>query len=138
MSSAALDLHALAHGQGISEFGAILGDVLRGVPGAIAAVLCDEAGDPIDFVYRSESLASIDVQLSGSQIVQTAAALSRGHWAKALNLRYFVIESRQGALVVAHLGQGYVLTLRLSAQRLLPRALLHFEAALEEIRSLLL
>lgn len=145
MKQGALDVHALGsfpdqgadQGQGISEFGTILSALIRNVPGAVGAVLCDEEGDAIDFIYRANRLDRIDIQLSGSQIVQVANSMDRGRWAKTLKLQYIVIESRDGAQLIAPLGQGYVLSLRLGTKRTMPRAQLHFEAACLDILALL-
>lgn len=99
-----------------TEFGAVLQPMVETTPGAIAAVLCDEQGDAIDFVHDPTEIEDVDVQLLGAQIGQTVLALERIYRRHQLDRPSLLVESAQHGLLACSLRDHYILALLLESR----------------------
>lgn len=96
-----------------TEFGAILVRMVAASPGAIAAVLTDDDGDPIDFAYDPVQTNEFDVQLMGAQFSQPVLQLHRSAQRHRLHHPSVLIETNQQKLFVATAAQTYTVVLQL-------------------------
>ena len=113
--------------EGVSEFGRMLAQLVRRVPGALGAVLSDDLGDAVDFAYRPNGLSEVDIQLCGAQIGQFIERLARGSWAREHPIEHVLVECDRGSLLFGRVTPGYIVSLRLDRSANLGLARRHFQ-----------
>ncbi len=91
-----------------SEFGQVI-ENLMDVVGAKGAVLVDDDGYAIDYVYDPQQLEAIDIEITGAQIGQTVLLTQRSAARWDLGTPTIVLETRQVLLVAGPVSQHYVL-----------------------------
>jgi len=119
-----------------SEFGRVI-ENLMDVPGSLGAVLVDDDGYAIDYVYDPELLDAIDVQLVGAQVGQivlrTLASASKFDVGTPLVL----LEGHNRNLMSGPVGEFYVLAFILDRDANVAQAFDHFEAVRSTVEHLL-
>jgi hypothetical protein len=120
-----------------TDFGNALADLVISVPGAIAAVLCDQTGESIDFAHDPRAIAELDVQIAGAQVIQTVMRVDQGARRLGLGDVDVLVEAPHGALLAMPLQRDYALVLLLEPHANVARALAAFPAARERITALL-
>ena len=106
-----------------TEFGAILETIVRGVPGATAAVLSDDEGEAIDFAHRPDEVEALDVQLLGAQIGQAMLRTETTGERHDLRAPLVLVEAAVGAFVATTIHHEYILALLLRRRANVARAL---------------
>lgn len=119
-----------------SDFGRVI-ENLMDVTGARGAVLVDDDGYAIDYVYDPEQLTALDIQLIGAQVEQAARHMQRSAIKHDLGTAVAVVEGTAGSLLVGPVGGHYVLTFVLAHGADLGKALPHYEAVRSTIEHLL-
>lgn len=119
-----------------SEFGRVI-ENLMDVPGAMGAVLVDDDGYAIDYVYDSDVLAAIDVQLVGAQVGQSVMRTSQSAAKLDVGTPLVLVESHTGSLMAGPVGQHYVLAFLMRRRANVAQALDRFAAVRSTIEHLL-
>lgn len=120
-----------------TEFGVVLADLVTQVPGALAAVLSDRMGDPIDFAHDPGRISALDVQLVGAQLCLPLLRLHHTAEARRLRRPAVVVEARKNALVAAIVAEEYVLAFVLTRPANLALAMIAFASSRETLDGLL-
>lgn len=123
--------------EGVSEFGSLLAKLVAAVPGAEAAVISDQRGDAVDFAHIPTRTSALDVQLVGAQIGQTMQRIRVGSIVHGLGHPVVVVECSDAKLIAAPLDGDYLLTLALSENASLARALAEVTEVRPPLRALL-
>lgn len=119
-----------------TEFGRVL-ENLMDVPGSMGAVLVDEDGFAIDYVYDPEALQDLDVQLMGAQLGQMVARTQRSAAKHDLGTPVVLLEGERANLIAGPVGEIYVLTFMLRHHANVAQGLHHFEAVRSTVEHLL-
>lgn len=120
-----------------SDFGRVI-ENLMDIKGARGAVLVDDDGYAIDYVYDPERLTEIDVQLIGAQVGQTVHRMQTSAAKLDLGTPLALLEGPDGTLLVlGPAGVHYVLAFVLDEGVDTGRLLAHFEAVRSTIEHLL-
>lgn len=119
-----------------SDFGRVI-ENLMGVKGAWGAVLVDDDGYAIDYVYDSERLSDLDIQLIGAQVGQSVLQLQKSATKLDMGTPAAVLEGATGNLILGPVSVHYVLAFVLQADADLQKALAHFEAVRSTVEHLL-
>ncbi|MEM7160176.1 MAG: roadblock/LC7 domain-containing protein [Myxococcota bacterium] len=119
-----------------SDFGRVI-ENLMDIDGARGAVLVDDDGYAIDWVFDPETLTELDIQLIGAQVGQTVNAMERSAAKLDLGNPVALVESKRGHLVLSPVSVHYVLAFVLDAQVDANRILDHFEAVRSTVEHLL-
>ena len=120
-----------------TEFGQALQTMVRGTPGAMAAVLSDNVGDAIDFVHDAEELSELDVQLLAAQVGQQLIKLEATYRRHRLRSASLLLESSACGLMAGVVGDEYVLAMLLERRANVARAFSTFEQGRTALRELL-
>ncbi|MCA9651742.1 MAG: hypothetical protein H6712_08045 [Myxococcales bacterium] len=119
-----------------SDFGRVI-ENLMDIKGARGAVLVDDDGYAIDYVYDPERMTELDVQLIGAQVGQTVHRMQASAAKLDLGTPLALLEGPSGLLVLGPAGMHYVLAFLLDEGVDSVRLLAHFEAVRSTIEHLL-
>ncbi|MCH9685996.1 MAG: hypothetical protein K0V04_31465 [Deltaproteobacteria bacterium] len=119
-----------------SEFGRVI-ENLMDVPGSMGAVLVDDDGYAIDYVYNPKLLDDIDIQIVGAQLGQSVLQTFGTAAHRDLGTPTIVLEGKEVTLVASPVGQHYVLTFVMDASVDPSGVLGHFEAVRSTVEHLL-
>ena len=119
-----------------SDFGRVI-ENLMDIDGARGAVLVDDDGYAIDWVFDPEALTELDIQLIGAQVGQTVNAMERSAAKLDLGNPVALVESDRGHLVLSPVSVHYVLAFVLGPEVDANRILDHFEAVRSTVEHLL-
>lgn len=118
-----------------SEFGRII-ENLMSVPGSMGAVLVDDDGYPIDYVYDAGLIEEIEVQLMGAQLGQIVTLTQRSAAKHDLGTPVVLLEGRTN-LIAGPVGLDYVLAFMMQHEANVAQGMLHFEAVRSTVEHLL-
>lgn len=118
-----------------SEFGRIIENLML-VPGSMGAVLVDDDGYPIDYVFDDEVVDELDVQLMGAQLGQIVALTQRSAAKHDLGTPVVLLEGRTN-LIAGPVGLDYVLAFMMQHEANVAQGLHHFEAVRSTVEHLL-
>jgi predicted regulator of Ras-like GTPase activity (Roadblock/LC7/MglB family) len=119
-----------------TEFGRIL-ENLMDVGGSMGAVLVDEDGFAIDYVFDPDALQDLDVQLMGAQLGQIVARTQRSAAKHDLGTPVVLLEGQHANLIAGPVGGIYVLAFMLHHHANVAQGLQHFEAVRSTVEHLL-
>lgn len=119
-----------------SDFGRVI-ENLMDIRGARGAVLVDDDGYAIDYVYDPERMTELDIQLIGAQVGQSVGRMQGSAAKLDLGTPLALLESPRGTLVLGPASVYYVLCFVLDPGADPPRLLDHFEAVRSTIEHLL-
>lgn len=120
-----------------SDFGRVI-ENLMDLPGAWGAVLVDDDGYAIDYVYDPRRLTELDIQLIGAQVGHAAIQLQASAQKLDLGTPAAIVEGKQGALIIGPVGLHYVLTFVLRPDADPIAALALYEAVRSTVEHLLI
>lgn len=109
-----------------TEFGRLLEPLVMVVPGGIAAVLSDDAGEALDFAHDPEEISALDVQLLGAQIGQSLHLLDAAARRHRLKEPSLLLETPTQKLLAASLDGAFTLALLLDGRANLSKAFTGF------------
>lgn len=116
--------------RGISEFGAALAALVDSVPGAYSAVLSDEVGETVDYVFHQGTISALDLQLYAAQLASVLNSLEAHPY---FGGRTIVLEAERSCLVTRAIDQTLRITLIAQPVCNLAAAFEAFEEAAEAI-----
>ncbi len=119
-----------------SEFGRVI-ENLMDVPGSLGAVLVDDDGYAIDYVYDPEVMDAIDVQLVGAQVGQIVLRLLGSASKLDVGTPIALLEGDVRNLMAGPVGEHYVLAFVLHRDTDVTQAFAHFEAVRSTVEHLL-
>lgn len=122
---------------GVSEFGRHIADTLMALPLAKGGVLTDDLGDPIDFAYRPQAIASIDIQLCGAQLTQVLHQLGQSTRLLGMPMQLLMVEAWGGTLITTQLQGEFLLVLLMAPKADLDQAMHRFETLAQALLPLL-
>lgn len=120
-----------------TEFGAVLAPMVSGVHGAIAAVLSDDDGDPIDYAHVPGRISPLDVALVGAQFGLPLLRLHHTAESRRLREPALVLEARRNALLAGIVAGEYVLAFMLARPANLAQAMSAFASGRAQLDELL-
>jgi len=129
--------HGLHTGAG-SSFGAVLAAWVAGTPGARGAVLCDDAGDAVDYAHDPTAVSALDIQLVGAQLSFATTVVTR--WARRAGLGrdpVTLLECRAAIVVTSAPATGFFAAGLLGRPANLGRCLRNWDGAMAKVRALL-
>lgn len=118
-----------------SEFGRIIENLML-VPGSMGAVLVDDDGYPIDYVFDEQLMDDFEVQLIGAQLGQIVARTQQSAAKHDLGTAVVLLEG-QTNLIAGPVGLDYVLAFVMEHEANVAQGLHHFEAVRSTVEHLL-
>ncbi|MCX4245800.1 roadblock/LC7 domain-containing protein [Paraliomyxa miuraensis] len=118
-----------------SEFGRILENLMI-VPGSMGAVLVDDDGYPIDYVFDETIITEMDVQLMGAQLGQIVSLTQASAAKHDLGTAVVLLEGRTN-LIAGPVGLDYTLAFMMQHEANVAQGLHHFEAVRSTVEHLL-
>ncbi len=100
-----------------SEFGVVLGTLVRAVPGARGAVLVDAEGLTIDFANDTEVLDELDLQIAGAQMAIPLLQAAKFALGRGLGASTVLVEGPGGCVVGAIIDDDDATLLLVLSQR---------------------
>jgi predicted regulator of Ras-like GTPase activity (Roadblock/LC7/MglB family) len=119
-----------------SDFGRII-ENLMDVPGSMGAVLVDDDGYAIDYVFDPAKLEELDVQLLGAQLSQVVTRAQTSAEKLDLGTAVVIVEGDRACLIAGAVGIVYVLAFLLEHDANVDQGLHHFAAVRSTVEHLL-
>lgn len=119
-----------------SDFGRVI-ENLMDLKGARGAVLVDDDGYAIDYVYDPDRMTELDIQLIGAQVGQSVHRMQTSAAKLDLGTPVALLENDVGVLVLGPTGVHYVLAFMLDPDADTSRLLGYFEAVRSTLDHLL-